>query len=132
MGRPPAAKGSISRAFRSKVFCEQREQGRAAGHRRRPRRRRHRQRDCRPRLPRFDPPAMPAADSFPSAEGTAILNLSSEQFAGIRKLLIGLRLGRSIADDVRAEIFRDPHQGSAPGARRGLVHPLRPRLTPTP
>lgn len=58
-----------------------------------------------PRLPRFAPPAMPAADSFPSAEGTAILNLSSEQFAGIRKLLIGLRLGRSIADDVRAEIF---------------------------
>lgn len=58
-----------------------------------------------PRLPRFQPPAMSPADSFPSTEGTAILNLTSEQFTGIRKLLIGLRLGRSIADDVRAEIF---------------------------
>jgi hypothetical protein len=58
-----------------------------------------------PRLPRIQPPAMPAADSFPSTEGTAILNLTSEQFTGIRKLLIGLRLGRSIADDVRTEIF---------------------------
>ncbi len=58
-----------------------------------------------PRLPGFRPPAMPASDSFPSTEGTAILNLTSEQFNGIRKLLIGLRLGRSIADDVRSEIF---------------------------
>ena len=58
-----------------------------------------------PRLPAFRPPAMSPADSFPSTEGTAILNLTSEQFSGIRKLLIGLRLGRSIADDVRAEIF---------------------------
>lgn len=58
-----------------------------------------------PRLPGFQPPAMPATDSFPSTEGTAILNLTSEQFNGIRKLLIGLRLGRSIADDVRSEIF---------------------------
>ena len=59
-----------------------------------------------PRLPRFQPPAMSPADNFPSTDGTAILNLTSEQFAGIRKLLIGLRLGRSIADDVRAEIFK--------------------------
>jgi hypothetical protein len=58
-----------------------------------------------PRLPRFQPPGTTAADSFPSTEGTAILNLTSEQFTGIRKLLIGLRLGRSIADDVRSEIF---------------------------
>jgi hypothetical protein len=58
-----------------------------------------------PRLPRFQPPAMSPADSFPSTEGTAILSLTSEQFTGIRKLLIGLRLGRSIADDVRSEIF---------------------------
>ncbi len=57
-----------------------------------------------PRLPRFSAPATTSAD-FPSTEGTAILNLTSEQFAGIRKLLIGLRLGRSIADDVRSEIF---------------------------
>lgn len=59
-----------------------------------------------PRLPRFQPPALAPADSFPSTEGTAILNLTSEQFTGIRKLLIGLRLGRSVADDVRAEIFK--------------------------
>ena len=58
-----------------------------------------------PRASRFQPPAMSASDSFPSIEGTAILNLTSDQFAGIRKLLIGLRLGRSIADDVRSEIF---------------------------
>jgi hypothetical protein len=58
-----------------------------------------------PRLPRFQPPSMSPADNFPSTEGTAILNLTSEQFTGIRKLLIGLRLGKSIADDVRSEIF---------------------------
>jgi hypothetical protein len=58
-----------------------------------------------PRAPRFQAPATTSHDGFPSTEGTAILNLTSEQFAGIRKLLIGLRLGRSIADDVRAEIF---------------------------
>jgi hypothetical protein len=58
-----------------------------------------------PRAPRFQPPAMSASEGFPSIEGTAILNLTSDQFAGIRKLLIGLRLGRSIADDVRSEIF---------------------------
>jgi hypothetical protein len=58
-----------------------------------------------PRAPRFQAPATASQDGFPSTEGTAILNLTSEQFAGIRKLLIGLRLGRSIADDVRAEIF---------------------------
>ena len=59
-----------------------------------------------PRLPRI-PPQQPMAPSegFPSTEGTAILNLTSEQFTGIRKLLIGLRMGRSIADDVRSEIF---------------------------
>jgi hypothetical protein len=59
-----------------------------------------------PRLPAFQaPPAGANANSFPSIEGTAILNLTSEQFTGIRKLLIGLRLGKSIADDVRSEIF---------------------------
>jgi hypothetical protein len=59
-----------------------------------------------PRLAtRFQAPPMAPSDSFPSTEGTAILNLTSEQFTGIRKLLIGLRLGRSIADDVRSEIF---------------------------
>jgi hypothetical protein len=51
------------------------------------------------------PPAPTTPNSFPSIEGTAILNLTSEQFTGIRKLLIGLRMGKSIAEDVRAEIF---------------------------
>lgn len=50
------------------------------------------------------PPSGPV-DGFPSIEGTAILNLTTEQFAGIRKLLIGLRTGRSVADDVRSGIF---------------------------
>jgi hypothetical protein len=59
-----------------------------------------------PRLPRFQPQPSGQAENFPSVEGTAILNLTSEQFQGIRKLLIGLRLGRSIADDVRSEIFK--------------------------
>ena len=57
------------------------------------------------RIPTFAPPAANASNSFPSVEGTAILNLTSEQFAGIKKLLIGLRLGKSIAADVRSEIF---------------------------
>ncbi len=59
-----------------------------------------------PRAPRFSPPPSASPDGFPSTEGTAILNLTSEQFAGIRTLLIGMRLGRSIADDVRSEIFK--------------------------
>ncbi len=46
-----------------------------------------------------------AGGQLSSSEGTAILNLTSDQFQGIRKLLIGLRLGKSIADDVRSEIF---------------------------
>jgi hypothetical protein len=58
-----------------------------------------------PRLPAFSPPPANTSNSFPSVEGTAILNLTSEQFAGIKKLLIGLRMGKSIADDVRSEIF---------------------------
>ncbi len=59
-----------------------------------------------PRLPAYTaPPAPTQASSFPSIEGTAILNLTTEQFSGIRKLLIGLRMGKSVADDVRSEIF---------------------------
>lgn len=57
------------------------------------------------RLPRIQAPLPTASNSFPSIEGTAILNLTSEQFAGIRKLLIGLRYGKNLAGDVRAEIF---------------------------
>jgi hypothetical protein len=85
------AKPRFPAPFGRKYYREQCEpgRGRTSGHRRR----------------RFQPPSTGAADSFPSTEGTAILNLTSEQFQGIRKLLIGLRLGRSIADDVRAEIF---------------------------
>jgi hypothetical protein len=58
-----------------------------------------------PRLPTIRPPAPGPAPSVPSAEGTAVLNLSSEQAASIRKLLIGLRYGRNLADDVRSQIF---------------------------
>jgi hypothetical protein len=43
--------------------------------------------------------------AFPSAEGTAILDLSEEQTSGIRKLLIGMRLGKHVADDVRTQIY---------------------------
>jgi hypothetical protein len=59
-----------------------------------------------PRFPTYAaPPATASSNSFPSLEGTAILNLTSEQFTGIRKLLIGLRMGKSVAGDVRSEIF---------------------------
>jgi hypothetical protein len=58
-----------------------------------------------PRLPTIRPPAPGGGPSVPSTEGTAILNLSSEQVTSIRKLLIGLRYGRNVADDVRGQIF---------------------------
>ncbi len=50
-------------------------------------------------------PVARAGAAFPSADGTAILNLSDEQTAGIRALLIGLRLGKHVADDVRTRIY---------------------------
>lgn len=57
--------------------------------------------------PRPAPPPAPqrGSASVPSVEGTAILNLSSEQFSSIRKLLVGLRAGKSRADEVRSQIF---------------------------
>ena len=42
---------------------------------------------------------------FPSPSGTAVLNLNDEQTSRIRKLLIGLRTGKNVADDVRNQIF---------------------------
>ncbi len=50
-------------------------------------------------------PVARASGAFPSADGTAILNLTDEQTTGIRKLLIGLRLGKHVADDVRTQIY---------------------------
>jgi hypothetical protein len=58
-----------------------------------------------PRPPQAQPPPRAASPSVPSVEGTAILNLSTEQFASIRRLLVGLRNGKSRADEVRAQIF---------------------------
>ena len=42
---------------------------------------------------------------FPSATGTAVLNLTGEQASRIRALLIGLRTGKNAAADVREHIF---------------------------
>jgi hypothetical protein len=44
-------------------------------------------------------------NAFPSPEGTAVLNLSTDQFTAIRTLLIGLRNGKAQADQVRSRIF---------------------------
>jgi hypothetical protein len=58
------------------------------------------------RPPTIRPPAAGAAsNSIPSAEGTAVLNLTSEQLVNIRKLLMGMRYGKDLADDVRSQIF---------------------------
>lgn len=58
-----------------------------------------------PRVPLAPAAANLAATTFPSAEGTAILNLSAEQVEGIRSLLIGLRTGKKVVNDVRKQIF---------------------------
>lgn len=58
-----------------------------------------------PRLPTLRPPSGVATNSIPSAEGTAVLNLSSEQVVNIRKLLMGMRYGKDLAADVRSQIF---------------------------
>jgi hypothetical protein len=58
-----------------------------------------------PRLPTIRPPAPLAPGSIPSAEGTAILNLTGEQIATIRQLLMGMRYGKNLAADVRGQIF---------------------------
>jgi hypothetical protein len=47
---------------------------------------------------------VPGGD-FPSELGTAVLELTSEQSSQIRKLLIAMRLGRAMANDVRTGIF---------------------------
>jgi hypothetical protein len=42
---------------------------------------------------------------MPSAAGTAVLNLTVDQIARIRVLLVAMRLGRAVAGDVRNQIF---------------------------
>lgn len=57
-------------------------------------------------LPRVQPPAATnEPGGFPSPTGTAILDLTVEQTSAIRKLLIGLRTGKTVVDDVRHGIF---------------------------
>ena len=57
-------------------------------------------------LPRLAPPAVDnEPGGFPSPAGTAILDLTAEQTSAIRKLLIGLRTGKTLVDDVRHGIF---------------------------
>ena len=57
-------------------------------------------------LPRIAPPAVNnEPGGFPSPTGTAILDLTAEQASAIRKLLIGLRTGKNLVDDVRHGIF---------------------------
>jgi hypothetical protein len=58
-----------------------------------------------PRLPTIRPPAPIPPGSIPNVEGTAILNLTSEQVATIRQLLMGMRYGKNLAADVRGQIF---------------------------
>lgn len=59
-----------------------------------------------PRLPAIRPPAPGVqTNPIPSPEGTAVLNLTGEQIVSIRKLLMGMRYGKHLADDVRAQIF---------------------------
>jgi hypothetical protein len=42
---------------------------------------------------------------MPSAAGTAVLNLTVDQVVRIRLLLVAMRLGRAVADDVRSQIY---------------------------
>jgi hypothetical protein len=42
---------------------------------------------------------------MPSAAGTAVLNLTVDQVVKIRILLVAMRLGRAMADDVRSQIY---------------------------
>ncbi len=58
-----------------------------------------------PRLPTIVPPAGVQTNAIPSPEGTAVLNLTGEQIVNIRKLLMGMRYGKNLADDVRTQIF---------------------------
>jgi hypothetical protein len=46
-----------------------------------------------------------AGNDIPSAAGTAVLDLSADQVTQIRVLLTSMRLGKSLADDVRKRIF---------------------------
>jgi hypothetical protein len=57
-------------------------------------------------LPQIRPPAIEnEPGGFPSPNGTAVLDLTTEQTSTIRKLLIGLRTGKTLVEDVRSGIF---------------------------
>ncbi len=53
------------------------------------------------------PPGTERATSadFPSAAGTAVLNLTSDQLTRIRMLLVAMRMGKAGAEAVRKQIF---------------------------
>ncbi len=46
-----------------------------------------------------------AGNDIPSSAGTAVLDLSAEQVSQIRLLLTSMRMGKSLAEDVRQRIF---------------------------
>ncbi len=58
-----------------------------------------------PRLAPPSPAERTTSADLPSAAGTAVLNLTSEQISRIRVLLVAMRLGRALAGDVRGQIF---------------------------
>ncbi len=64
------------------------------------------------------PPAAARVSSadVPSEAGTAVLNLTSDQIARIRLLLVAMRLGRFVADDVRKQII-----GMLSGGQRRMI-----------
>jgi hypothetical protein len=51
------------------------------------------------------PPIELASSELPSPAGTAVLNLTGEQIARIRILLVAMRLGKALAADVRSQIY---------------------------
>jgi len=52
-----------------------------------------------------DPAERATSADMPSAAGTAVLNLTVDQVVRIRLLLVAMRLGRAVADDVRSQIY---------------------------
>jgi len=50
-------------------------------------------------------PLPAGSGEFPSPAGTAVLNLTVDQVLRIRILLVAMRLGKAIAEDVRGQIF---------------------------
>jgi hypothetical protein len=50
-------------------------------------------------------PGRDRSGDFPSPAGTAVLNLTTDQVVRIRVLLLAMRLGKAVAEDVRKQIF---------------------------